>query len=124
MLIFVLLLNFKPKCKGRISTNLVYLGLFSVLQFNELFQYFALLSLQNEQLKKEQQDHIKTLLKQAKENEKEVEQITVVKQEEVEKALANKIQIMRELIVEQDGKLTFLSACIYVIHCPYYQNKL
>ena len=70
--------------------------------------------MQNEQLKKEQQDHIKTLLKQAKENEKEVEQIAVVKQEEVEKALANKIQIMRELIVEQDGKLIFFSACIYV----------
>ena len=70
--------------------------------------------MQNEQLKKEQQDHIKTLLKQAKENEKEVEQIAVVKQEEVEKELANKIQIMRELIVEQDGKLMFFTACIYV----------
>ena len=56
----------------------------------------------NEQLKKEQQEHIKTLLKQSKENEKEVEQITVVKQEEVEKALANKINKMKELIVEQD----------------------
>ncbi|XP_028413358.1 coiled-coil domain-containing protein 83-like [Dendronephthya gigantea] len=56
----------------------------------------------NEQLKKEQGEHIKTLLKQAKENEKEVEQMTVVKQEEVEKALADKIQIMKKLIAEQD----------------------
>lgn len=58
---------------------------------------------QNEQLKKEQEEHVKTLLKQAKDSEKEVEQITVVKQEEVEKALADKIVTMRELIVEQNG---------------------
>lgn len=58
---------------------------------------------QNEQLKKEQEEHIKTLLKQAKEKEKEVEQMTVVKQEEVEKALRDKIQVMKKLIVEQDG---------------------
>ena len=64
-------------------------------------------SLQNEHLKKEQQDHIKTLLKEAKENEKEVEQMMVVKQEEVEKAVANKIQIMKKRIVEQDGKFIF-----------------
>lgn len=31
----------------------------------------------------------------------------VVKQEEVEKALANKIQIMKKRIVEQDGKFIF-----------------
>jgi hypothetical protein len=43
------------------------------------------------------------LLKQSKESEKEVEQITVVKQEEVEKGMADKIRIMRELIAEQDG---------------------
>jgi hypothetical protein len=43
------------------------------------------------------------LLKQSKESEKEVEQITVVKQEEVEKGMADKIRIMRELITEQDG---------------------
>ena len=36
-----------------------------------------------------------------------MEQLTVVKQEEVEKELAGKIQIMRELIVEQDGMLFF-----------------
>jgi hypothetical protein len=47
------------------------------------------------------------LLKQSKENEKEVEQLTVVKQEEVEKELAGKTQITRELIVEQDGMLFF-----------------
>ncbi len=36
-----------------------------------------------------------------------MEQLTVVKQEEVEKELAGKIRIMRELIVEQDGMLFF-----------------
>jgi hypothetical protein len=34
-----------------------------------------------------------------------MEQITVVKQEEVEKALTDKIKMMKELIVQQDGMI-------------------
>ena len=57
----------------------------------------------NEQLRNEQKEHIKTLLKQAKENDKDVEQTTVVNQEEVEKTLYDKISNMKELIPEQEG---------------------
>ena len=43
------------------------------------------------------------MLKQAKENDKDVEQTTVVNQEEVEKTLYDKISNMKELIAEQEG---------------------
>jgi hypothetical protein len=38
-----------------------------------------------------------------------MEQITVVKQEEVEKALTDKIKMMKELIVQQDGMIVYLN---------------
>lgn len=56
----------------------------------------------NEQLRNEQKEHIKTLLKQARENDKDVEQATVVNEEEVEKALFDKISAMKQLIAEEE----------------------
>ena len=87
----------------------------NVLFFSDVIVMFP----QNEQLKNEQHEHVKTLLKQSKENEKEVEQTTVVNAGEVEKALVDKINTMRELIVEQDG-MSKLKQYVTVLCYRYY----
>ncbi|XP_077864297.1 coiled-coil domain-containing protein 83-like [Saccoglossus kowalevskii] len=64
----------------------------------------------NERLKEEQMYHIKTLLKQAKEREKELEQATVVGKEQVEMTMKEKWRIARE----EEQKLVALKEDIVV----------
>ena len=56
--------------------------------------------MQNSKLKEEQLLHIKALLKQVKEKDKEVEQAVEVGHEQVEKALLEKFEVMK--VEEQD----------------------
>ena len=63
---------------------------------------------QNSKLKEEQLLHIKTLLKQVKEKDKEVEQAVDVGHEQVEKALLEKFEVMKREEQDLQGKNTFL----------------
>ena len=69
---------------------------------------FGVLIPQNSKLKEEQLLHIKTLLKQVKEKDKEVEQAVDVGHEQVEKALLEKFEVMKREEQDLQGKNTFL----------------
>ena len=67
--------------------------------------------LKNQRLKEEQLLHIKTLLKQVKEKDKEVEKAAEVGHEQVEVALLEKFDTMKAEEAEVQGRLLFSLVC-------------
>ena len=59
---------------------------------------------QNERLKEEQLYHIRTLLKQAKERDSELEQVSVVNKEHVEAAMKEKWKAAKEEDAQIEGE--------------------
>lgn len=73
------------------------------LLFQTIVKFHIIFFFQRDRLKEEQLHHIKTLLKQAKERDKELEEISVVNKEQVEVSLKDKWKCSKEQDQELEG---------------------
>lgn len=79
-----------------------------------------MIDLQNQRLKEEQLLHIKTLLKQVKEKDKEVEKAVEVGHEQVELALLAKFDTMKEEEADVQGACSCeLSTVLSLLSNPF-----
>ena len=84
-----------------------------------------MINLQNQRLKEEQLLHIKTLLKQVKDKDKEVEKAVEVGHEQVEAALLEKFDAMKAEEADVQGACTIiLSSLNGHFFCQYYYRHI
>ncbi|XP_069747058.1 coiled-coil domain-containing protein 83 isoform X2 [Narcine bancroftii] len=79
-------------------------------EFKELEEVNARCRERNEQLKKEQKEHIKNLFKLTKDKEKELEHKELINTEQVEQAIKEKIELVRQNEQQVQELLTYISS--------------